>query len=245
MGKLKLFKYLLSFILIAIFIGTIFVYTQKHILAPNDVQQDMLDQENYNYFVKIAGFRFDSNENGENVLSIKADKFTVEKKKLGFFRLGLINDAIFENAIIDLYLKKKKSDNDKDPVLESLPSLKEVLPSFSTKNISSVVITPICLNFWVDKSLLTQITSNTAIIKLTKQNISFEGDVRVVSGEKRLFTERLDFFPESSVMKTDHHYSLKTGEKNIKGKTITLDIFLNIVNDKIVKIPDCSNKFSI
>lgn len=245
MTKLKLLKYFFSFILIVIFIGAIFVYNQKRILAPNDVQQDMTDQENFNYFVKISGFRFDSNENGENVLSIKADKFTFEKKKLGFFRLGLINDAIFENAIIDLYLKKKRSDNDEDPVLESLPSLKEALPSFSTKNISSVVITPIFLNFWVDKSLLTQITSKTAIIKLNKQNISFEGDVQVVSGEKSLFTERLDFFSENSVMKTDHHYILKTAEKNINGKTITLDIFLNIVSDKIVKIPDCSNKFSI
>jgi hypothetical protein len=181
-------------------------------------------QKHLKYSLQIKGFKFDSFDDGEKVLSIKADKFTVEKKKLGFFRFGLINVAIFKNAVIDVYLKRK------------------ALPSFSAKQISSIIIEPVCFNLQNKNSLLTQITSNSAIIKLTKQNILFKGGVQVVSGEMSLITERLNLFLENSVMKTDRHFILKTPEKKIEGDHITVDMFLNVVQDKIIKKPDGSNR---
>jgi hypothetical protein len=188
-------------------------------------------QKNFEYRLQIKGFKFDSFDDGKNILSIKTDKFTVEKKKLGFFRFGLINVAIFKNAKIDVYLKRSVSSNDDSFISEALPSLKDALPSFSIKRISSIIIEPICLNFRDGNHLLTQITSNSAIIGLTKQNILFKGGVHVVSGNRSLTTEGLNFFSEKSVMKINRHFILQKPEKKIEGNTITLDMYLNVVKD--------------
>ena len=242
MPTLKFYKYFLYFVLIVTVAGTIFLFNRNRTLPTRDTQQEASHQKYLKYRLQIKGFKFDSFDDGEKVLSIKADKLTVEKKKLGFFRLGLINVAIFKNAVIDVYLKRKLSGNDPDFIREALPSLKDAFPSFSTKRISSIIIEPVCLNLQDENSLLTQITSNSAIIKLTKQNILFKGGVQVVSGEMSLITERLNLFPENSVMKTDRHFILKTPEKKIEGNNITVDMFLNVAQDKIIKKPDGSNR---
>ena len=242
MLKLKFYKYFFFFVLIVTVTGTIFVFNRHRNLTDRDTQQEVPRQKKIKYRLQIKGFKFDSFSDGKNILSIKSDKLTVEKKKLGFFRFGLIYVAVFKNAIIDVYLKRSVSGNEAILIGEALPSLKDALPSFSAKRISSILIKPVCLNLWDRKSLLTQIKSNTAFIKLTKHNILFEGGVQVVSGDKSLITERLNFFPEDSVMKTDRHFKLKTPEKKIEGHRITVDMFLNTVKDKIFRKPDESTR---
>jgi hypothetical protein len=242
MPTLKFYKYFLYFLLIVVVAGTIFLFNRNRTLNNLDTQQEVFRQNKFKYRLQIKGFKFDSFDDGENVLSIKADTFTVEKKKLGFFRFGLINVAIFKNATIDVYLKRKVSGNDADLIREALPSLKDALPSFSTKRIFSIIIEPVCLNLQDENSLLTQITSNSAIIRLTKQNILFKGGVQVVSGDKSLITERLNLFTENSVMKADRHFILKTSEKKIEGNHITVDMFLNVVKDEIIRKPEDSNR---
>ena len=80
---------------------------------------------------------------------IKADRFSIQKKKFAYFRFGLINEAILENALVHLYGKRKKSknksDNRQDLTFKDLFS-KERLPSFSTKCISSIVMKPVQLD---------------------------------------------------------------------------------------------------
>ena len=146
MAMSKFYKYFFCFFLIVIVSGTIFVLNRNRNLANRDAQREVLSQKNLEYRLQILGFKFDSFVNGEKFISIKADKFTVEKKKLGFFRLGLINVAILKNAIIDVFLNRKTSLNDTDLTENALPSLKDALPSFSAKRISSIIIEPVCLN---------------------------------------------------------------------------------------------------
>lgn len=224
-------------------VGTIFVFSRNRNLTAQDTQQEMLSrQRNLNYRLQIKGFKLDSFDSGEDVLSIKAEKFTIEKKKLGFFRLGLINVAIFKNAIIDIYLKRKNPGNDIDNLIEGLPALKDALPSFSAKRISSIIIEPVCLNLWDEKTLLTQITSKSAIIRLIKQDIHFKGAVQVVSGNKRLITENLEFSSENSVLKTDRHFILRTSKETINGNHIILDMFLNRVKKEVISKSDDPNR---
>ena len=242
MQKIKFYNYFLCLVLIVTIAVTIFVFTRKNTSFTQSTPQEVFNQKNSNYRLQIKGFEFDSFVEGKNVISIKADKFTIEKKKLGFFRLGLINDAIFKNAIIDVYLKRKASGIDTDFINESLPSLKDALPSFTKKRISSIIIEPACLNLMDKKSLVTRITSKSAFIRRTKHNILFKGGVQVVSADKRLMSERLILSSENSVMKIDSHFILKTPEKKIEGDYITLDIYLNAVNDKIVRKLDDSRR---
>jgi len=244
MPILKFYKYFLYFLLIVVIAGTIFLFIRQRTLTTCEIQKAALQQKYSKHRLQIKGFKFDGRDNGEKTLSIKADKFTIEKKKLGFFRFGLINVAIFKNAVIDIYLKRKLSNNGSDFISEALPSLSDALPSFSTKRISSITIEPICLKLRDENTLFTQITSKVAIVRLKKHNILFEGGVQVVSGDKSLSTERLTLLPKKFIMKTERHCILKTPQKKIGGKQLTVDIFLNLlkVNDKTVEKPVDSNR---
>lgn len=244
MPLLRLYRFFLLLLVCLVVVGLIFLLLRQRTLTTHNNAPEVPSQRHSQYRLKIKGVQFDSLHNGEKILSIKADNFTIEKKKLGFFRLGLINVAIFENAVIDIYFKRKLSDNGSDFISEALPSLSDALPSFSTKRISSIIIEPVCLNLRDENSLLTQITSKSAIIRLKKHNIIFKGDVQVVSDNKSLSTERLTLLPEKSIMKTEGHFILKTSQKKPEGEQLTVDIFLNLVkvNDKIVEKPVDSNK---
>ena len=247
MPLLRLYRFFLLLLLFLVVAGLIFLLLRQRTLTTHNTAPEVPSQRYSKYRLKIKGFQFDSLNNGEKILSIKADNFTIEKKKLGFFRFGLINVAIFENAIIDVYLKRKVSGNDANLIREAFPSLKDALPSFSTKRISSITIEPVCLNLRDEKSLFTQITSKSAMIKLKKHNIIFKGGVQVISGNKSLSTERLTLLPEKSIMKTEGHFILKTPQKKMGGEQLTVDIFLNLVkvNDKIVEKPvDCNKSVS-
>jgi len=52
---------------------------------------------------EIRGFHYEADYMGRTTLSIKADAFSIQKKKLGSFRFALMNEARFENAVIHIY----------------------------------------------------------------------------------------------------------------------------------------------
>ncbi len=58
----------------------------------------------------IHGFNFERNHKGKTVISIQADRFRIQKMKLGFFRFGLMNEAKFDNAHIKIFGKRNFSD---------------------------------------------------------------------------------------------------------------------------------------
>ena len=232
MGIFKLYKIFLILVSVFAVCGTIFLFNQHRTLINQNDQQEVLQQKSLQYRHKIEGFKFDKFDNGERTHSIKADKFTIEKKKLGFFRLGLINVATFKDALIDVYLKERSSGNDSDSIRKALPSLRDAFPSFSKKPVSSIVVENICLNLRDKRSLLTQLTSKSAIIRLNKHDILFEGNVRVASGDKILITEKLNFFPESFLMRARRHFILKTPYKKLEGHGVTVDFFLNVLKDE-------------
>ena len=227
---------------------------------------------------EIKGFRFDGIREGKKTISIKADSFRVEKKKLGFFRFGLMNEARLENAAIDIYgqggvpeegseqlysnVKHRDDLTFGDVSSEALPSpasevnseaperigdqtqrnhepegfsfedffSKDALRSFSTKRICSIVLEPVNVKLHDGKSVVTEVSATSAIIRLKKGDIVFRGDVRVVSGSRVLTTDHLTMHPDKAVIGTDRRFVLKTPEKRFDGEQLTTDIFLRRVN---------------
>ena len=135
--------------------------TSNHLRTPQEISHRRYRQHR----LKIRGFEFDGIYEGKKVLSIKADKFTIEKRKLGFFRLGLMNVARFENGVIDIYGEREHSADDAAPKspgqrtdrfqINSKLSQgmtfkdvfrKESLPSVPIRRISSIMSEPISLN---------------------------------------------------------------------------------------------------
>ena len=226
----------------------IFLYYQHHTSNLQKARQEIPKQRYPKHRLQIQGFNFDGHFESRKTISIKADKFSIEKKKLGFFRVGLINVAKLKNAVIDIYgvstknagafipkdpRQKAEQSNTKAQITRGITFKdvfrKESLPSFSIKRISSIVIEPVSLNLNDEKSLVTQISAASATIRLKKRDIFFTGNVRVVSGSKVLTTDELSMLPENAVIRTDRQFVLKTPEKQVEGVGLTTDITLAFV----------------
>ncbi len=187
--------------------------------------------------IEIRGFSFNRNLDGKRVILIKADKFIVERKKIGFFTFSLMNVARFENALVKIYGRTRqpedKSDKLHDNILQDLTFKdaisKEILSSLPVKRISSIVMKPIYVEIHDERSIVTRITADSAAVRLTKRNILFKGNIRVVSGSRVLTTNRLRMLPEKATLKTNGHFLLKTPEKQLEGRGLTPDVFLRPV----------------
>ena len=224
--------------------GMVFLFYQHRTSGLQPTPQQIPRYIPPGHRLQIGGFRYDGNREGKKIISIKADKFTIEKKKLGFFRLGLLNVARFRNAVIDIYGERMGSGKDalpmstaqapgkpNTPTQNSGMSFKELftreaLPSFSVKRVSSIMIEPICLNLYDGKSLISQITASFANIRLRKRDILFEGDVCVKSGSASLKSDHLILMPENGLLRAERHFVLETPEKRLEGERLTTDLFL-------------------
>jgi len=54
---------------------------------------------------EIRGFHYEADYKGKTTISIKADTFSIQKKKLGSFRFALMNEPVFKNAVVHIYGK--------------------------------------------------------------------------------------------------------------------------------------------
>lgn len=183
----------------------------------------------------INGLHFDGWHEGKKVITIEADRFSTEKKKLGFFRFGLMNVARFENAYIHIFGKGLLNRHETDKPQQDLTFKdifsKEALPALPVKKVSSVEIEPVCVELHDEKSVAMKITADFASIRLRKRDIFFTGNVRVESGPNSLTTDTLSFNPDTAVIKTNDHFILKSPEKQEKGNRLKADLFLRqIIN---------------
>lgn len=196
--------------------------------------------------LEIKGFRYEGNHDGQKVISIRADKFSIQKKKLGFFRFGLMNEARLANAYIHLYGRSGQTENSevggrsgqtekrsdgyglqRNLTFKGIFS-KDVFPSFPVKKISSIVMQPVCLELHDEKTVVAKISADSAAIRLKRRDILFQGNVKVVSGTRVLNTDRLSLRPESAVIQTNRPFMLKTPEKQYEGQGLITDIFLTL-----------------
>jgi hypothetical protein len=230
----KLHVYFFSVLIVFIAAMGFFLYrynSSKRMIVP---EADKFYQQMKNR-LQIRGFQFSGyNEEGEKVITIRADKFSVQKKKIGFMTTSLFNVANFKNARIDVYGQGSRSDqNAVSGLKKQLSNLtfkdafsKGALPALPVKGISSMIIQPVSLNLYVEKSLVTSISANSASLNMKQREIVFQGNVKVISGERSLVTERMNFFLEKAIIKTESHFILKTGAGQSEGAQLSSDIYL-------------------
>ena len=195
------------------------------------------------YRVSIGGLAFFGTIGGQKSISIKADRFVVEKKKFGFLSFSLINVARLENAVIDVYGVRKKTFKQPSAVghAPSGTSAGEALTfdhvlsnesfsMFPTKNISAIEAGPIVVQFRDDENIFTRLSASSGTVRLKEQDILFSGSVRVTSGSRELFTDQLMFLPQKGLLKVDGNYTMKTGDGSVRGRRLTADIHLKPLN---------------
>jgi len=101
-------------VIMAGFAYPIFVYYQHRVLNPSIDTRDTSRHLRQRHRHEIQGFRYEGTQDGRSVISIKADRFSIQKKKIGFFRFGLLNEAKFENARIHIYGRRNRPENKLD-----------------------------------------------------------------------------------------------------------------------------------
>ena len=215
-------------------------YHHRTSIPQNNIQSISRLRSSHKPRLEIRGFRYDAAYEGQKTISIMADRFSIDKKKLGFFRFGLMNEARLENASIRIYaranLPAKKADGSHNKASSGQALTfnnvfsKGTLPSFPIKRVSSILMEPVYVEIHDEQSVVTKISASSAAIRLTKRDILFEGNVRVVSGSRILTTDRLTVIPDNAAMKTDRHFVLNTTEKQLEGNQLTTDIFLKSIS---------------
>jgi hypothetical protein len=184
--------------------------------------------------VQIRGFEFNGYNEGEKVISIRADRFTVEKKKIGFLTTSLFNVANLKNTVIDIYGQGSVSEKGIATGLKEQISgvtfkdtfSKDALPAFPGKSIASISMQPVSVNLYIGELPITRISASSAGIRMKQRDIVFQGDVKVISGEKTLMTDRLTFSADKATINIDSHFVLNMTEGQLEGERLSADIFL-------------------
>lgn len=230
MERLFLFLFLLSLGGLGFFLAlknTVFINKTDQGIYPS--------MEAYSGDVFMEGLNYQSHINGKRVMTIKAEKFTIERKKLAFLTIGLFNVAKVQNARIQIYAydditdtstKKRKRLNLGDAIKEAFS--KDSLKSMTKNRVVSIDLEPIDIKFFDENMLITEIKASHASIRPEQSyNIIFEGDVLVTSEKRHLSSNRMVFLHDKERFKVDGHFNFVSEKDNFSGENLTTDLYLS------------------
>ena len=227
-------KIYISFVILVICGASIHIYLYNREKSESIPSVPVTQTKRYQR-TKIDGFNFNSYDDDKKLISIKGDRFTVEKKKIGFLRTSLLNEARLTNAIIDCYgteiILKESSGTPGDKMNISFKNAfsKKALSSFYGKGISSIKMEPVSVRLYEEDSLIMKISALSGSVRIRQRDILFKGRVIVESGTSRLTTDSLIFNPDDAIINTNSAYELVTVEGRFQGSTFQSNIFLQSI----------------
>jgi hypothetical protein len=228
----KYLKFLAILIMLTLISCVIFFYLSGSSNLP------LQEKKNYPSLKKkkdltIRGFRFSGYHEGQKAITIKAAKFSVEKKKIGIFKLSLARAARFRGAEIDFYVNNDPSAADlqdkKTIALDGIFS-KETFPVSVLNGATSAVFEPVKINFCLlDDTPVTEIRAKRATFEPLHRRIVLRGEIFATAGFSQLSTNRLMIYPEKGIIEINNKFVLKTQNEQIIGEKLTTDLFLKKV----------------
>lgn len=195
----------------------------------------------------IKGFRYQAVVDGHRLFAVKADRFYVQKKKLGFIRIGLFNEIRILNAVIQIFETPEKLqqiiENRRDPhrrpnTKVSNPGSRSQPPSSNftkllttsgiklPKNIAGFVASPISLSIRQPDMTWIRISADRAEIGKQAQYIVFSGNVHMHSGKRNLRTDRLELSADMAHVSTDRSFVLLKPDGPTMGRRFLSDLSL-------------------
>ena len=230
----KFIKILLVFFMLTLISAVIFSYLSGR-------SENPLQEKAYYHSVKrekspsITGFRFSGYLEGQKAITIKAAKFSFEKKKIGFLKLSLLRAARFRGAEIDFYLNNDSSDGslqDKRTITTKGLFSKEAFPVSLLKGATSVVFEPVKISFCLDDTPVTEISARRATFEPLQCRLVLDGKIVAKTAPNQLSTNRLMIYPENGIIKVNNKFVLKTESEQISGEKLTTDLFLKKVKQQ-------------
>jgi hypothetical protein len=180
---------------------------------------------------QIHGFRYESNIDGKKRLSLKASKVSLQKKKIGFFRFGLMNELRIDDALFTLYgFFGQDSEQIKDiaEIQAIETAVANILPQGQAKSLASLVIEPIVIEFHSlgPRHLVSQLQASRTVIQPSTRRISFEGKVVLEAGDKILETDTLYLDTETNQLQSKDHYVMRSSLNRCTGNGLVTDFLL-------------------
>ncbi|MEJ2731248.1 MAG: LPS export ABC transporter periplasmic protein LptC [Deltaproteobacteria bacterium] len=228
----KHLKFLVISLMLLLICSIIFIY------ASDSSRQSSQDKTNHFSFRKkkdltIRGFRFSGYHEGRKTLTIKAAKFSIEKKKIGIFKLAPVRAATFRGAEIDFYMNTAPAaaglQDKKDITIKGIFS-KETIPDSLLKGAASAIFEPVKINFCLDGTPVTEISAKSATFDPLQHRIVLEGKIVATAAPNRLSTNRLLIYPDKGIIEVNNKFVLKTQSGQITGEKLTTDFFLEKVS---------------
>jgi len=200
-------------------------------LSSNRITPSLLQKPSQGSFSKpfhdIKRFNYTRTVHGQAVFSIQADRFKIEKAKLGLFRFAFMKQVVFNNARIKII---HPGGQNKDSLMSVFHG--RLLSDFNTKASVNMVFKPIEVRVMSEAGkLLTKITSDSALLDTKKQQLSFKDNVKIKSGSNLILSQTFKVFLKSGNAVAQEGYHLITPEKNRTGSRLLTDIFLTTFND--------------
>ena len=195
----------------------------------------------------IRGFQYSKNHEGRKALLIKAAKFSVEKKKIGIFKLSPFKVARFRDAEIDFYGETDPPDEKKIQPREQLSGIdssaairndisfkgllsQEMLPPLALKGSVSAICEPVKINLYLNDAPVTMIQAGIATVDPRRRRLILRKNIQVTSGASHLSTNDLAIYPERGLFEIENKYVLKKQGETITGEKLTTDFFLKKVS---------------
>ena len=186
----------------------------------------------------IKGFKYEGMVDGQRKIRITADRFSIQKKKMGGLRFGLMQEAVFENAKIHLYgindagsdkIRDEGSEGRAQRIAQSADFLSANTLPFLPKKIAGVRLTPAALYLHWEEGSVTGIYGKKAEIQSKEKSLVFTGRSAGAFQDKRISAGRIRFFPEKQMIVADKGVRYYADGKQWKGDHLVTDVFLNIV----------------
>ncbi len=195
----------------------------------------------------IRGFQYSKYHEGRKALIIKAAKFSIEKKKIGIFKISPLKVARFRDAEIDFFGRTNQPGNKTSQPRKALSGSEngaairndsafkgvlsqEMMPPSALKGSVSAICEPVKINLHLDDVLVTRIQAEKAIVDPRKRRMILRDNIRVTSGSSHLSTDRLAIYPETGLFEVNNKYVFETQGETITGEKLTTDFFLKKVS---------------
>lgn len=195
----------------------------------------------------IRGFQFSNYHDGKKALNIRAAKFSIEKKKVGLFKLSPFKVALFRDVEIDLYGETRQKDDADPPAHKTAVDnnrttagnhgisfkgalSRETLPTQALKGSISAICKPVKINLFLDGVPVTRIQAEKAVLDPRRRRLILRKNIQVKSGNTNLSADRLAIYPETGVFEIENKYVLQTQDQTINGDKLTTDFLLQEVS---------------
>ena len=244
------------------------VLHRKHQTQTNASKTTISKPKSSHYRHEIKKLEFNRIVSGKKTLSLKIDRFSIQKMKSGFLRFALANEVHIENAHIKLYdtarlfdsTEYRRSDSispnpenaninsvdneSHDNKTELINILAEASASLiPAKRIKKIVCYPVLVEFYDKGTMRTSIEASTATVN-NRLQIVFKKNIKMISGSRSLKADRIIFDTARLIFHVQGDYILKDSLRKIKGNKTIVDIYLNPIKVRIKHAKVTHNQFS-